>query len=112
VFEFTLEHVGQDLHVAVGVRAEALARLHGIVVEDAQRAPVEILRVVIVGKAERVVRLQPTVIEGGALAGALNGEGGRGLNRHGASYNRRGVAERFTRRRSRPTCPSQHRNNG
>jgi hypothetical protein len=34
--ERTLQDVGQDLHVGVAVRVEAGARLHAVVVEDAQ----------------------------------------------------------------------------
>src|SRR6266571_173280 len=37
VGELALEHVGKDLHVAVPVRAEAGARRHAVVVDDAER---------------------------------------------------------------------------
>ena len=41
-----VEHVTDDLHVAVTVGAEALSRLHAVLVDDAQRAPSHVPRVV------------------------------------------------------------------
>ena len=44
VLERAVEHVGDDLHVAVAVRAEAGARLHAVFVDHAQRAEAHVLR--------------------------------------------------------------------
>jgi len=51
---------------------KSFARLHDVVVENAQGAPVEIARIEVIGEAEGMARLQPTVIEAGPLAGTLN----------------------------------------
>ena len=82
MFELAAEHVGDDLHVAVWVRPEALPRLHRVVVEDAQRAPVEVLGIVVAGKAVRMVRLEPAEVEEGPVTGTLHGEDGLGLGSH------------------------------
>ena len=56
------QDVGEDLHVAVGV----LAKPHGwsniVLVDDAQGAEAHLFGVVVVGKAEAEVRIQPAVI--------------------------------------------------
>ena len=53
VLERALENVGQDLHVAVSVRAEALAGLDPVVVQHAQGAEAHVVGIVVV--AERKV---------------------------------------------------------
>ena len=56
VLERALEHVGDDLHVAVRVGAEPAARRDAIFVDHAQRAEAHVRRIVVVGERERVVR--------------------------------------------------------
>src|ERR1700676_1999480 len=63
VLELALEDVGDDLHVAVPVLAEALSGGDAVVVDDAQRAVCDPGRVVVIGERERVVAFQPAVIE-------------------------------------------------
>src|SRR5215469_10713805 len=46
----SLEHVADDLHVPVTVRAEALAGLHPILVDHPQGAELDVLRIEIIGK--------------------------------------------------------------
>jgi len=76
-----LQHVGDDLHVAVAVGAKAGAGRDPVFVDHAQIAPAHVRRVVVVGKRKRVVALQPAVIgvaTFGAAAdvhGALLGQG-------------------------------------
>jgi hypothetical protein len=70
VGERAVEHVADDLHVAVPVRAEPRARLHAILVDHAQRAEAHVPRVVVVGEGEAVERAQPAVIGVAALASA------------------------------------------
>ena len=59
---FAGEHVGDDLHVAVTVGAEAHPRLHAVLVDHAQRAEAHVVRVVIVGEREAVKRVEPAVL--------------------------------------------------
>ena len=65
--ELAGQHVADDLHVAVTVRAEALAGSDAILVDHAQRAELDVLRIEVVGERERVVRLEPAVIGIAAL---------------------------------------------
>ena len=60
--ERALEHVGDDLHVAVRVGAEALAGRDAVVVDHAQRAEAHVLGVVVVGEREGVVGVEPAVV--------------------------------------------------
>src|SRR5450759_4037884 len=62
VLERALEDVGDDLHVAVAMGAEALARLHDVLVDHAQAAKPNVLRVVVIGKRKRVVAVEPAVV--------------------------------------------------
>jgi hypothetical protein len=57
-----LEHVGQNFHVAVGMRPEAPARLHSVLVDDAQAAEPHLRRVVIVGKGKGVLAVEPAML--------------------------------------------------
>src|SRR6266700_27199 len=76
VLERAFEDPGDDLHVAVAMGAEALARLDAVVVDDTKRAKSHVLRVVIGGEREGVIRVEPSVIEMPAL-------GGRAQRHHG-----------------------------
>ena len=83
--ELALEHVADDLHVAVAMRAEALAGCDTILVDDAQRSELDVLRIEVVGERERMVRLQPAVIGIAALVAAPDLLHGRTLYFFGAS---------------------------
>ena len=54
--------VGDDLHVLVSVRSEPLAGLHPVLVDHPQGAEVHEVRIVVVGKREREVRVEPAVV--------------------------------------------------
>src|SRR5262249_49804808 len=92
VLERSLEHVRQDLHVAVAVRAEAGARLHAVVVDHTQRAEAHVLRVVVVPEREGVAAVEPAELRAAALVrrsdldhrNSPSGLGCRGVS--GASY--------------------------
>jgi hypothetical protein len=56
------EHVADDLHVAMPMRAEAGAGQHAILVDDAQRAEFDEPRIVVLGKRKAVKGLEPSVI--------------------------------------------------
>ena len=72
MLERALEHVGHDLHVAVRVRAEALAGLHAVLVDHAQGAEAHVARVVVVGEREGVAALEPAVAREPALVAAAD----------------------------------------
>ncbi len=54
-----LQHPGDDLHVAVGVRLEALAGQHDVVVVDQQEAVVGVVGIPVAAEAERVLGVEP-----------------------------------------------------
>jgi hypothetical protein len=57
-----IEHVADDLHVAMAVGAEALSGRDGVVVEHAQVAEAHVRRVVIVGEREAVMAVEPAMV--------------------------------------------------
>ena len=62
VRQFALQNVADDFHVAVAVGAKAGARGDVVFVDDTQIAPAHPLGVVVVGKRERVLAVQPAVV--------------------------------------------------
>lgn len=72
VLERAIEHVRDNLHVTMAVRAEAAARLHAILVEDTERAKAHVRGVVVVGEREGVVAVQPAVVGVTSRIGAAN----------------------------------------
>ena len=75
MLEFAIEDVGKNLHIAMRMAAEAFSRRDYVVVKDAQRAPIEVARILISREAKRVARVQPAMIERRAIGGALNAIG-------------------------------------
>ena len=74
VLQRPLEHVGEDLHVAVAVGAEPHAGRDTILVDDAQRAEAHAAGIVVVGEREAVKALEPAVVGEAAFG---RGEEGR-----------------------------------
>jgi hypothetical protein len=74
-----VEHIADDLHVAVAVGAEATARGDAVLVDHAQVAHAHVRRVVVAGEGEAVKAAQPAVIGVAALCRPAEGE-------HGASF--------------------------
>src|SRR5262249_54639403 len=91
-----VEDVGDDLHVAVRVRAEAAAGGDAVVVEDAQAAEAHVLGVVVVGERERVPAVEPAEDCLSPPARGSDADHGVLLSGHGASRHR------FTAGRGRP----------
>src|SRR6476661_7054912 len=58
----SVQHVADDFHIAVTVRAETASRLDGIVIDYAQRAKLNMLGIVVVGEGKAVPGIQPAVI--------------------------------------------------
>src|SRR5882724_7570626 len=73
VFQFAVEHVADDFHVAVRMLAEALSRGNAVFVDHAQRAVSHVLRIVVTGEGERVEALQPAVVGKSALVAFSQG---------------------------------------
>jgi hypothetical protein len=67
VLEGALEHVRQDLHVAVPVGAEAGARLHAVVVDHAQAAKARLPGIEVLAERERVTAVEPTPVGAAAV---------------------------------------------
>ncbi len=72
VRQLAREHVGDDLHVAVAVRAEAGAGLHPILVDHPQRPELDVFGIEVVGERKGVVGLEPAVIGVAPFVAAAN----------------------------------------
>jgi hypothetical protein len=70
VRERAVEHVADDLHVAMAVRGEAGARDDAVLVDDPQRPELDVAGVEIVGEGERMKGAEPAVVGVAALTGA------------------------------------------
>src|SRR5260370_13392468 len=76
VLEATLEHVRDDLHVAMRMGSKPLPRLYAVFVDDAQRAKVRVFGIVVVGEGKSMTRVQPAVDGMAALFCRSNGHHG------------------------------------
>src|SRR5690348_6716353 len=65
-----VEDVGDDLHVAMRVRREALTRRHAVVVDHAQRAKAHVVRVAVFAEGKRVPAVEPVEARAAACGGA------------------------------------------
>jgi hypothetical protein len=74
VRQFAGQHVADDLHVAVAVRAEAGAGGDAVFVDHAQVAEAHVLRVVVAGEGKAVERLEPAVVGIAAVLGFAQGQ--------------------------------------
>src|SRR5262245_20414437 len=63
VLEGALKNVRDDLHVAMGMRSESLRWSDAVFIDDSQGAKPHVLWVVIPIEGERVIGIQPPVIE-------------------------------------------------
>jgi len=76
VGQVAAEHVADDFHVPVTVRAKARARRNAVFVDDAQITPTHELGVVVAGERKAVERLEPAVIGIASVLGFANGQHG------------------------------------
>src|SRR5436853_710760 len=72
MLQLALQHISQDLHVAMRMSAKAAARLHAVFVDHAQAAKARVCRIVIVIERKGIARVQPAVIGMPALLTAPN----------------------------------------
>src|SRR5690348_798539 len=61
VFERAVQHIGNDLHVAMAMRRKSGARNDAILVDDAQRTKSHMRRIEIVAERKRVPAVEPTI---------------------------------------------------
>ena len=73
VLEGALEHIGDDLHVAVRVRSEAAAGPDPILVDHAELAKPHPAWIVVVGEGERVAAVEPVELGATPFRCASNG---------------------------------------
>src|SRR5690606_29455420 len=76
VRQLAIQHIRNDFHVAMAMGAEALARLHAVLVDDPQRAHAHVARVVIVGERERMPRTEPAMLGNAPLFTSSDGKHG------------------------------------
>jgi hypothetical protein len=69
VRERTFEHIADDFHIAVAVRAKARAGGNPVFVDHAQIAEPHMARVVVTGKRKAVIGLEPAVVGVAAFLG-------------------------------------------
>jgi hypothetical protein len=72
VLQRAVEHVANDLHVAVAVGAEPHPWLHAVLVDHAQAPETHVARVVVVGEREGVEGAKPAVVGEAAFVGLAN----------------------------------------
>src|SRR5688572_27470577 len=63
VLQCPLKDIGNDLHVAVSMHWEATTGAHEVLVDYAQIAETHVPRVVVLVERERVISVEPTMIE-------------------------------------------------
>lgn len=59
VFEFAVEDIGDDFHIPMPVRAEALAGPDAVLIDDPQRPETHMRRVVIIGERKTMPAVEP-----------------------------------------------------
>jgi hypothetical protein len=72
------DHVRNDLHVSVGVRAKPLARAHPVLIDHEERLEAHMAGVVVAGEGEGVVGIEPAVIGVAPLFRFSDDDGGHG----------------------------------
>jgi hypothetical protein len=74
VLKGALQHVAEDLHIAMRVHGEVAAGGNVVLIDDAQGAEVHVLRVVVLRETEAEARVEPAVVGPAALAGFSKGK--------------------------------------
>ncbi|MNO00548.1 hypothetical protein D3C81_2204630 [compost metagenome] len=67
-----VQHIGDDLHVTVAVRAETAAGGDAVVVDHAQRAKAHVSGIVVVGEGKGVKGIEPAMVGVTPFGGAAN----------------------------------------
>src|SRR5262249_53549332 len=74
VLEGAIEHVADDLHVAMAVGAEALAGRHAVLVDHAQRSEAHVFRVVVAAERKGVAAVEPAQLRAAPLVATTNAD--------------------------------------
>src|ERR1019366_7062080 len=69
VLQRPAENIGDDLHVLVGVHAEAATGGDHVFIHDPQGAELNVSGIAVIGERKSVIGIEPSVIEMPALAG-------------------------------------------
>jgi RNase P/RNase MRP subunit p29 len=59
MLQFTVEHPGHNLHILMGMRAEPRVGCHHVIVAHQKQSMMGVVGIVVVRKAETVVRIEP-----------------------------------------------------
>ena len=62
VLKSAVEHVGNNLHIAMALRPKSCARLNSVFVDYTQRPKAHVLRVIVVCERETVKTIKPAVV--------------------------------------------------
>src|SRR5258708_19039690 len=62
VFERSLQHHGDDLHVTMWMCRKTIPRLHPVFIDHPQAAEPHVLWIVIIAEGKCVVRVQPAMV--------------------------------------------------
>ena len=81
VREFARQHVADDFHVAMAVRAKPRAGCDAVLVDHPQVAPPHVGRIVVASERKAVKRLEPTVIGISAVLGTAQCDHANLLNK-------------------------------
>src|SRR5215469_2638767 len=106
VFELTRQDVGEDLHVAVAVLAETLARRDAVVIDDPQRSVLDPRLIEVVSKGERVPGVEPSMIGVAPLGSATDLQHDAFSPCRSAVTSPHAAASSATNRRSCPSATS------
>ena len=106
VFERAVDHVGDDFHLPVGMQREAAAWANGVVVKDAQRPELHVIRVMIVVEGEMPVSVKPIRFSVIAVFGAngVNHDRLSGLSRVRVCYCLYNTLDAMSRIRRNPAA--------
>ena len=68
--QFTRKYVGENLSIAVRMRGKPILWSNSVFVEYAERSKILEARVIVLGKRESMIRVQPAMVGMAALRGA------------------------------------------
>ena len=79
MLEPAVEHVRDDLHVAMRMRPKPATRRDAVFVDHSQPAKAHVFGVVVLGERKSVVTVEPAVVGVAALLGLADGQHAEGM---------------------------------
>ena len=70
------DHIAENFHIAMGMGRESCTGSDLILIDHPQAAEPHVRWIVIIGEAEAVIGIQPTVVRVASFGGATNGKTG------------------------------------